>query len=191
MPLRHSNRIGTIEGEAMTEFPADPPPPYLSDTGQLAWYVEDGENGLVTVDTPRSQAIVGFVNANPHDTLHLKPEVKNDFCAITLSSLTDEPIQLSGKLLLTACAEWQNTGSVWNERRTLWDTWGEGPTLIQPVTGWLLLRELDGAVAVLVHPLDGAGRPVGEPQEGRRLEHGWEVELGTYPTNHYYLEVIK
>jgi hypothetical protein len=94
-------------------------------------------------------------------------------------------------MLLTATSRWQNTGAKWNDRHTLWETWGRGPTLIEPVTGWLLLRELDGAVAVLATPLDGAGQPLGTAIPARRLEDGWEIPLGTPATAHYLIEVTR
>jgi hypothetical protein len=52
-----------------------------------------------------------------------------------------------------------------------------------------MLRELDGAVAVRVTPLDGASQPIGEPLVGRRMEVGWEIELGSVPTVQYLIEV--
>ena len=177
--------------QADPAFPADSAPPYISDTGELAWHVKDDALGVVLIDTPRSQGLVGFLRDNPKTTKHLKAEVKNDFAVITLSSLTKEPIQRSSKLLLTACSRWQNTGSKWNERRTLWERWGSGPTLIEPVTGWLELRELDGAIALKLTPLDGAAKPIGAPIAGRRLEDGWEIPLGTPATTNYMIEIVR
>ncbi|MGD9021122.1 MAG: hypothetical protein PVF46_04945 [Lysobacterales bacterium] len=192
IPLVHGNRIGTIEGEPTPDYGPAPEPPYRSDTGELGWFVEAGKHGVVTIDTPGTQALVGFVRENADKTTkHLKAELKNEFAAITLSSLTGEPIQRSDRLLLTACARWQNTGSEWNERHTLWEQWGKGPTLIETVKGWLMLRELDGAVAVKLTPLDGASQPIGEPLSGRRMEVGWEIELGTVPTVQYLVEVYR
>src|SRR5690606_20099569 len=139
---------------------------------------------------PRTQALVGFVKENAdRTTKHLAAELENEFAVITLSSLSDLPIQTAPKLLLTVAARWQNTGSRWNERHTLWEYWGKGPTLIEPVEGWLMLRELDGAVGLSVTPLDGASQPIGEPLAGRRMEVGWEIELGTVPTVQYLVEV--
>jgi len=189
-PLVHGNRIGTIEGEPTSDFGPPPEPPYRSDTGELAWFVEPGKHGLVTIDAPRTQALVGFVRENASKTTtHLKAELKNDFAAITLSSLSELPIQRANRLLLTACSRWQNTGSEWNERHTLWEQWGKGPTLIEPVRGWLMLRELDGAVAVRLTPLNGASQPIGDGVMGRRMEVGWEIELGAVPTVQYLIEV--
>ena len=191
-PLVHGNRIGTIEGKSTREFVPPPGPPWRSDTGELNWYVEPGRHGVVTVDTPRTQALVGFVRENADKTTtHLAAELRTDFAAITLSSLDERPIQRADRLLLTVCGRWQNTGSEWNERHTLWEQWGKGPTLIEPVEGWLMLRELDGAVAVRLTPLDGASQPIGEPASGRRMEVGWEIELATVPTVQYLVEVYR
>jgi len=190
--LRHGLRIESVEGAPTGPLPAEVAAPYVSDTGELAWHVDPVKRGLVTVDTPRSQALVGFIRANPDKTTkHLAAEIKNDFAAITLSSLTAEPIQRSNRLLLTATSRWENSGAVWNDRRTLQTNMGHEPTLIEPVTGWLVLRELDGAVALKLTPLDGAARPIGGPIAGRRLEDGWEIPLGAPATAHYLLEVVR
>ncbi len=190
--LLHGNRIRTLEGAPTGRFGPNPPAPYVSDTGELAWYLDPGRHGVVTIASPRSQALVGFVRDNAgRTTRHLAAEIKNDFAAITLTSLTAEPIQRSDRLLLTACSRWQNTGAKWNDRHTLWAVWGHGPTLIEPVTGWLMLRELDGAVAVKLIPLDGAARPIGEPIMGRRMEDGWEIPLGSPATVQYLIDVVR
>ncbi|MDR2894861.1 MAG: hypothetical protein LBU97_05315, partial [Alistipes sp.] len=191
LPLRHGSRIESLDSEPTRAFEAEVAPPYLSDTHQLAWHVTDGKNGVVTIDTPRSQGLVGFVRDNGLRPRHLWPEIQNDFCALTLSSLTAEPIQRSDKLLLTACSRWQNTGSQWNERRTLWEVWGTGPTLIEPVKGWLVLQDLDGAVDVSVSALDGAGQPVGEPVTAKMVEDGWEVTLGAQAATQYLITVVR
>ncbi|MEO7597571.1 MAG: hypothetical protein ABIV50_01470, partial [Opitutus sp.] len=191
-PLRYGSRIETLAGNPNVKFGPNPAPPYRSDTGELVWYVEGNQHGLVTIDSPRSQALVGFVKANAEKTTtHLHAEIKNDFAAITLSSLNEQPIQRSNRLLLTACSRWQNTGATWNDRRTLWTDMGHDPTLIEPVTGWLMLRELDGAVAVKMIPLDGAMKPIGNPILGRRMEDGWEVPLGTVATDQYLIEIVR
>jgi hypothetical protein len=190
IPLVHGNRIGTLEGRPTRDYGPAPEPPYRSDTGELTWYVEPEKHGIVTIDTPRTQALVGFVRENADKTTkHLAAELENEFAVITLSSLSDLPVQRAPKLLLTVAARWQNTGSKWNGRHTLWEYWGKGPTLIEPVRGWLMLRELDGAVGLSVTPLDGASQPIGEPLAGRRMEVGWEIELGTVPTVQYLVEV--
>jgi hypothetical protein len=202
VPLRHGSRIRALDAEPTGKFADQGGPPYISDTGELTWSVRDAPDtrdlgpkktgqGVVTINTPRTQALIGFVRDNEKTTRNLAAEVKNDFCAITLSSLTSEPIQRASRMLLTACSRWQNTGTKWNDRHTLWTEWGTGPTLIEPVTGWLVLRELGGAVAVKLTPLDGAARPIGQPINGRRLEDGWEIPLGSPATNWYLIEIVR
>lgn len=200
VPLRHGSRIKSFD-QPTEKFTDDLTPPYTSDTGELAWYNSKKHGGVVKIETERTQGLVGFVRDNNIEVRHIKPEIKNDFCAITLSSLTNEPIWKSKKLLLITCAKWENTGSVWNDRRTMWGDgprrkdgtsgWGNGPTLIEPVKGWLILRDLDGAVNVELIPLDGAARPVGEPIRAKMVEEGYEVPLGDPATNWYLVKVTK
>ena len=145
----------------------------------------------MTIDTDRTQGLIGFVKANGRGTSQLSADVKNDFCAITVSSLDGQPLSRSATMLLTACSRWQNHGAKWNERHTLWTDYGKGPTLIQPVTGWVTLHEIEGAVGMQLIPLDGAARPMGEPLRGRRLEDGWEIPLGNPATTWYLVKVIR
>ncbi|UFU02845.1 hypothetical protein LQF12_15375 [Ruania suaedae] len=188
--LRHGVRISSFDGAPTAAFDPDQPGPYLADTGELGWYADD-RGGLVTIDTDRTQALVGHVRAHGRSTSHLSAEVANDFCALTLSSLDGEPIPRSETLLLTAGARIENTGTRWNARRTLWETWGEAPTLIEPVTGWLVLTDLQGVIDIQITPLDGSDRPIGDPLHGRRLEIGWEIPLGDPPTTQYLLHLVR
>jgi hypothetical protein len=189
--LRHAVRIESLNCKPTQSFPPDEPAPYLSDTGELAWHISKEHGGLVTIDTDRTQALVGFVKANNRSTRHLAAEVENEFCAITLSSLDSKPIARSETLLLTACSRIENTGTKWNARHTLWEEWGHGPTLIEPVKGYLVLKDLQGPVEIRLVPLDGADRPIGNPIRGRRLETGWELPLGDRPTTQYVVHLIR
>jgi len=189
--LRHGVRIESLNGPATSGYPPEQPGPYLADTGELAWHVSPEHGGLVTIDTDRTQSLVGFVKGHGRTTRHLAADIGNEFCAITLSSLDSEPIARSERLLLTACSRMENTGMQWNARHTLWETWGEGPTLIEPVTGWLVLTDLQGPIDVVVTPLDGSDRPIGPPIHGRRLEIGWEIPLGDPATTQYVVHLIR
>jgi hypothetical protein len=197
IPLRHGSRIKCFDCEPTGTFVDDLKPPYASDTGELVWHDSKPAGGVVTIETERTQGLIGFVRDNPVAVRHIKAEVKNDFCAITLSSLTAEPIWKSTNLLLIAGSRWQNAGSKWNERRTMWGDgpeskgWGKGPTQIEPVTGWLTLRDLDGAVRVELIPLDGAARPIGKPIRGKLVEEGFEIPLGDPATTWYLVGVTK
>ena len=217
LALRHGSRVQCLDCEPTATFTTRETNRIVSDTRELAWQVSGGASrwgeatdepargdarptetnqtrdnrGLVTIDTDRTQGLIGFVKANGRGTSQLSADVKNDFCAITVSSLDGQPLSRSATMLLTACSRWQNHGAKWNERHTLWTDYGKGPTLIQPVTGWVTLHEIEGAVGMQLIPLDGAARPMGEPLRGRRLEDGWEIPLGNPATTWYLVKVIR
>jgi hypothetical protein len=191
IPLRHGSRVRCLDCTPSPMPTDDPAGPYLSDTKELSWHVSPEKGGVATIDTDRTQALVGFVRANGKATRHLSADVKNDFCAITVSSLDGKPLARSSRMLLTATAREQNTGSKWNARHTLWETLGTPPTLIETVSGWLMLRNIEGALAIDVTALDGSARPIGRPVRARRLEAGWEFPVGDTSTTTYLIEPVR
>lgn len=191
LPLEHASKIRCLDCEATAKFKDDPQNPIVSDTRQLAWKLsEKSGNGAVTVDTDRSTALIGFVGENNASTSHLSADIKNNFCALTLSSLDAKPLSRADLMLITATGRVENTGMVWNARRTNADVWGIAPTRIEVIEGWLLLKNIEGAVGMDVTPLDGAGRPLGMIH-GRLLESGWEIQIGDVPATSYLVKVIR
>jgi hypothetical protein len=179
-----------LDGAPTAKFTDAPGNPIVSDTGQLAWRTSDAHGGVVSVDTERTSALVGFVKGNGVSTSHLSADISNEFCAITLSSLDNLPLSRSSLMLLTTSGRVENTGQVWDARRANSSTWGGPPTLIEPIKGWLLLKQTEGAVAVTATALDGAARPL-KDEVGRRLESGWEIPIGDIPTTTYLVRVVR
>ena len=191
IPLEHRSRIRCLDCEPTAKITDNPGNPILSDTGQLKWYVSDTtKQGEVTIDTPRSTALVGFVKDDNLSTSHLAADVANAFCALTLSSLDGKPISTSSSLLLTTTGRVENTGQVWNERRTNSNVWGVAPTRIETIQGWLLLKQIEGAVGMDVTALDGVAHPIATTH-GRLLETGWEIPIGDVATTTYLIRVIR
>jgi hypothetical protein len=189
LPLVHNSRIACLACP-----PTAAPVPSIekdgtivSDTGELRWRAEGGKDGLVTVDTPLTQAVVGFVKQGS-GTTNFTVDVSNPFAAITLSSLDGKPLDRSDLMLLTTSARVQNSGSEWNARRSVYSKWGEPPSLIEPVTGWIQFRDLRGPVELTATPLDGAAKPLGVIK-GRLIETGWELPIGSVPTTSYLVRV--
>jgi hypothetical protein len=145
--------------------------------------------GLVTVDTPRSQALIGFVRANGKSVSNLSADVENRFCTIVISSLESKPISRASRLLLTAGSRVENQAMQWNPRRSSLSDWGASPTLIEPVVGQITLRGLDRAQAVSAQPLDGSGQPTGELIRAARNGEGWEIRVGAPATTWYEVTV--
>src|SRR5208282_2147068 len=133
VPLLHGSRIQSLSGKPTAAIKSDNSSPYKSDTGQLTWRADTNQTGLVTIDSPRSQGLVGFVKANNKHVSNLSADVKNDFCAIVVNSLESKPISSAGRLLLTACARVENSGMQWDAERTRVTRQGQSPTLIEPV----------------------------------------------------------
>jgi hypothetical protein len=189
LSLIHAARISSLAGPPTGKFEAPSADTIVSDTGELTWSGAAQKQGIVTVQTARSQAIVGFVKANAQATGNLSAQVDTPFCAITLSSLDDRPISDAARLLLTATARVANSGMQWNVKRTSLENWGAPPACIEPVTGTVTLQNLAGATGLAVQPLDAAGHPLGVPLEAKKSTKGWTVPLGQPATTWYEVRV--
>jgi hypothetical protein len=195
LPLQHEVRISSLNGPPTQSFgEAEAPNPIVSDTGELAWYAASTmakPDGLVTVDAVRSQALIGFVKARGKTVTNLAADVSNSFCTIVLSSMDDKPIATSSRLLLVAGGPVENAGQAWNTAGTDVTAWGKSPTLVETVQGSITLRQLRGARAVSVQPLDGAGQPFGASVEAIGSGGDWKTKIGDKATTWYQITVAR
>jgi hypothetical protein len=146
---------------------------------------------LVTVETPRSQALIGFVKAQNRPVSNFSAQVENRFCTLLLSSIDDQPIANSSKLLLVAGGTVQNTGQAWNSAGTDVTAWGEAPTLIDPVKGTITLHGISAARFVSLQPIDGAGQPLGAAFRADKAGSDWRLPLGSTATTWYLVTVSR
>jgi hypothetical protein len=188
LPLVHAARITSLAGPATGPFESVSAEPYRSDTGEISWRGAAAKQGLVTVDTDRSQALIGFCRANQAATRNMASHLETEFCAVTLNALDDRPIAGSKKLLLTATGRVANSGMRWNEQRTSLVEFGKPPACIETVRGTIVLRRL-AASDVRVQPLDGAGRPLGQSVAATKTPDGWSIALGGCTTTWYLVTV--
>jgi hypothetical protein len=171
-------------------YAGKPPAELASDTGELRWRQADLKRGVITITTPRSESLIGFVRGSGEATPHLSAEVTNEFCVLTLTALDDQPIAQSRKLLLVATSgAAQNTGQRFAEDGKTLAEWGRGPVLMEPVVGLVALRGLESPGAIRGQPLTPEGRPLGPPQPATRSQAGWEFVLGEPATTWWLLEV--
>ncbi|MFN8093397.1 MAG: hypothetical protein U0599_14475 [Vicinamibacteria bacterium] len=178
LPLRHRVRIRGLDGGATDAAGDAPAGAIVSDTGELSWRRGAKGAGLVTVDAPRAQAIVGFSPAGGVRLTHLAAEIETPFAALTLGPLDDRPIARASRLLLVAGGRVANTGQQWSAERTGLEAWGGAPVVAEPVRGTVTLRGLEGAKAVEVQPLDEEGRPRGRPASAARAGRDWSFRIG-------------
>jgi hypothetical protein len=123
-------------------------------------------------------------------TRNLSAEVDNEFCSLSLTSLTDQPVASAPRLLLTTGARVANQGMTWNEKRTGLTSDGTPGMMIEPVSGTITLRDLTAAKSVMVQPLDGAGRALGAPREAVRSGVAWSFRIGE-PATPWYLVTVE
>jgi len=189
VPLLDGLRVKSLDGEPTAPVAAATTGPLISDTGQLTWAGYAAQAGVVTIDSPRSQGLVGFVRQNDAGVTNLTAKVRNNFCAIVLNSLDTRPIAQAGRLLLTTGTRVENEGMQWDAARARVTEQGRSPTLIEPLTGTIILRNLTGATKVTAQALDGAGHRLGEPLVASKTAAGWEIPVGAIVTTWYEVKV--
>jgi hypothetical protein len=187
IPLIHTTRIASFSAEAGPYPQGRTESPVVSDTKQLAWHHRPDGKGLVTIETDRSQALIGFVRDNDRTLENISTEIENEFCAIVLTSLDSEPISRAERLLLAATARSANKDMKWNEKRTSLVDWGSVPTVIEPVRGHVILKNMEPAEKIDVIALDGAGRPLSGPADAEKVREGWKIGIGEPATTWYLI----
>lgn len=188
LPLEHAVRIRSLDGPATAKLAADETNPIVSDTKELSWYTT-ANAGLVTVETARTQALIGFVKANHKVLRNLGADIRNNFATIVLASLDGKPLARADRMLLTTGSRVANTGMKWNDAHTRLQNQGSSPSLIEPVAGTLTLRNLEKAKGVSASALDGSGKPMGEPIASRKTAEGWSLPIGDPVTTWYAITV--
>ena len=189
LPLIHATRVASFDGPSTAKCECLAAAQLRSDTGEIAWEGATAKQGVVIVDTDRSQSLVGFCKANHAQTKNLATDVENTFCALTLSSLDSQPIAQSKRLLLTATARMANSDMRWNAARKSLTDWGKAPVCIETVRGSVVLRDLKQASKVTAQPLDGAGHLLGSAVPATKTGDGWRLTLDDRPTTWYLLSV--
>ncbi len=129
---------------------------YSSDTKQIEW---KRDPGLYTLNSPRSKLAIGFLGGREINLDELRiaaPKSRNNFAAISLSSLDGEPVPSSHRLLLTAAGRAENVGMGWNAaRNSVGNQWGTGPTRVEGIDARIAL--LTDAKRAKVWALDTTG----------------------------------
>ena len=189
LALQNGARIEALSGKETGKFPRVREP-FVSDTKELTWALKDGK-GVVTINTPLTQGLVGYMKTAKSNPSQLSAEVSNDFTAIMLSSLDGKPIRESERLLLTTGARTGNTGMKWDEKRTTLLETGGPPVLIEPVKGTLAVTDLERASRLEIAPLDGAGRALGPFVTAQKTLTGFRLPLGEYATPWYLIRIFR
>jgi hypothetical protein len=189
LPLEHAVRIKSLDGPPTEKFAAAETNPIVSDTGELSWYTSPEKTGIITVETDRTQGLIGFLRANHKRLKNLGADITNNFATIVLASMDEKPIARAGRMLLTTGSRVANTGQKWNDTRTRLTDQGVSPSLIEPVAGTVTLGNIEAATAVSAAALDGSGKAIGEQIHAKKTADGWVIPIGDPVTTWYVVSV--
>lgn len=141
---RLSTSVGT-DAPGLTNPPAAPPGNVLiSDTGELVWNVNLPGQGLVTFNSARTKALIGFAD-NQSTTLGpltLRPgPTQLGWCTLGATLTHGEVFTNDCTMLAIAGGWWENSGQVWTDTNTtsLGNQWGHAPVLTEVVPFTLTL----------------------------------------------------
>ena len=146
--LAFTNRLSTSVGTnapGLSVAPAAPTGSVLaSDTGELRWDVSRASQGLVTMDTARTKALVGFCDNRPVTLggLVLRPGTTElGWCTLGVTLVKGEVFTNDCTALVVAGGWWENTGQVWTDtnRVSVGNRWGHSPVLTEVVPFTLTL----------------------------------------------------
>jgi hypothetical protein len=118
-----------------------------STTGELIWNASDG---FVTVNTPRTQAVIGFLGTGPRTLATVTLRSPTNFGAVYVTAMDAEaPIESARRLLVTAVGPAKNTGMEYeatSQSSPLGVPYshlreaGKAPALLEVVTGQIEIR---------------------------------------------------
>jgi len=129
---------------------------YESLTGELRW---DLAQGLLTVNTPRTQGLVGFTQGRPVAMGDVTLEVNNEFAVVVVSALEGQSIRQAKRLLVSTSARAQWSGMDFDEEKGVITQSGKPPFLMEPVAGTVRIKH---DKPLTVYRLWSSGRRLGE-----------------------------
>lgn len=124
-------------------------------SGALRW---DVARGIWSLQSPLSRVVAGWVGGQQimlgEAQFWVAPGSK--WATIGLTTLDNQPVARSKRLLLTLAGRAENLGMKWNaDRSSVGNDWGSGPTYVAGITATIKL--LTGAPAARVWALDERG----------------------------------
>ena len=96
-------------------------------------------HGVVTVDTPRSKAVVGYGGGQRYELggllIEPGPTRQDGWSALTLTAIEGNLATAPSRWLITATGYVKNTSMGWKdtEHTSVGDAWGQAPTLVEGI----------------------------------------------------------
>jgi hypothetical protein len=120
-------------------------PRYPSDTGELLWDLSDKGRGVVTVNAPRSKAVIGYGGGKRFDLggVVIEPgaTAQDGWSTLTVTAVDGDLAGGPARLLVTATGTAENTGMKWKgpAHDSVGRDWGRAPSLVEGVPARLTL----------------------------------------------------
>ncbi len=157
----------------------------------LSWHVDQpDQKGTLRIQTPKTMGVWGTIANQSFDVGGMKwnvSQVDPDYGILVASSMDDQPISQSKRIVLLAATNTINQGMKWNEQRTSVGTdWGHAPTQAVAINASV---EIPYRFAkAKVSALDGTGRAMKVVPSTVR-DNVLRFEIGdTYQTMWYAIE---
>lgn len=140
--LAFTNRLSTSVGENAQGLVTAPTAPagndVASDTGELRWNASVASKGLVTINAPKTKALVGF--ADNHEVqlgdVRLRPgSTMLGWCTLGITLKSGQSLTNDCTALIVATGWWENSGQGWKDsnKNSVGNQWGRAPILTEVV----------------------------------------------------------
>ncbi len=110
---------------------------FESVTEEIRW---DLQQGLLTINSPRTQGVVGFRQHQPVELADAIVDIENDFGVIVISALEGESIKTARRLLVSTSARARWSDMEFDGQRGVITKSGRPPFLMEPLTGEVTIR---------------------------------------------------
>jgi hypothetical protein len=132
--------------------------------GSLSWKSKPPAFGVLTIDTHATQGLWGTIANETCKTANLEIAVQGiepNYGLVVASTNDGLPMNESKSILLLAASRSENVNMNWNDDRTsVGDQWGDGPTQVTGFDAKVRLKGIASPAKVFV--LDGTGKRIGE-----------------------------
>lgn len=135
---------------------------FVSDTGQLDWDLREAGRGVVTIDTQKSKAVIGYGAGKRFDLggVFIEPgeTMQKGWSAVTVTAMEGDFAKAPCRVLVTATGYAENSRMGWKnaEKSTVGKDWGEAPSLVEGIPAKITLPV--PAQAVTAWALDERGQ---------------------------------
>jgi hypothetical protein len=120
---------------------------FVSDTGELVWDLSEKGRGVVTVNAPRSKAVIGYGSGKRFELGNVVIEpgntMQDGWSAITVTEMQPQrwPRTNARGWLITATGYTENTGMGWKspDKNSVGRNWGKAPSLVEGIRARITL----------------------------------------------------